>query len=197
MVELHVKTVIHPKLRAILADLGAVARRELFSVGGVALATMLRGYLRRQGAARHATADRLGATPTQHIIKGAARVTSFSTADSATVSVPIAGISRAFRPLTIRAQKADNLTIPVAAASYGHRVREMKRLGWSVFRPKGRDFLMGKMGGEKEAKILYALKKQVVIRQDRSLLPSDAEISRSINLAIGRSIDMHMRRKAS
>lgn len=197
MVELRVKTVIHPKLKAILGDLGPTARRELFSVGGVALASMLRGYLRRQGAARHATADRLGATPTGHIIKGAARVTSLSTADSASVSVPIAGISRAFAPLTVRAKKASALTIPVAAASYGHRVREMKRLGWNVFRPKGKDFLMGSREGDETATLLYALRKQVTIRQDRSLLPSDAEVTKSINLAIGSSIDQHLRRKAS
>lgn len=197
MVELSVKASIHPQLKAILRDLGPTARRELFSVGGVALASMLRGYLRSQGASRHATASRLGATPTGHIIKGAARVTSLSTPDSASVSVPIAGISRAFAPLTVRAQKASALTIPVAAASYGHRVREMKRLGWSVFRPKGKDFLMGSRDGDKEATLLYALKKQVVIRQDRSLLPSDAEVTKTINLAIGKSIDQHLRRKAS
>lgn len=196
MVELSIKAKIHPKLLPILRDLGPLARRELFSVGGAALAMTVRSHLRRTGASRHNTASRLGAAPTGHILKGAARVTSFSTADSAIVSVPIAGISRAFHDLTITTKKANNLTIPVAAASYGHRVRELKRMGWTVFTPKGRDFIMGKQAGDKESTLLYALKKQVVIRQDRSLLPSNAEVTKSINMAIGYSIVQHLRRRS-
>lgn len=197
MVELSIKAKIHPKLLPILRDLGPLARRELFSVGGAALASTVRSHLRRTGASQHNTASRLGATPTGHILKGAARVTSFSTADSAIVSVPIAGISRAFHDLTITAKKANNLTIPVAAASYGHRVREMKRLGWNVFRPRGKDFLMGTREGDKEAKLLYVLRKQVTIKKDRSLLPSNAEVTKSINMAIGYSIEQHLRRRTA
>ena len=194
MVELSIKATIHPKLLPILRDLGPLARRELFSTGGAALAMTVRSHLRRTGAARHNTASRLGATPTGHILKGAARVTSFSPSDSAIVSVPIAGISRAFQNLTIRAQRANALTLPVAAASYGHRVREMKRLGWNVFRPHGKDFLMGTREGDKDAKLLYVLRKQVTIKKDRSLLPSNAEVTKSINMAIGYSIEQHLRR---
>lgn len=196
MVELSIKATIHPKLIPLLRDLSALARRELFSVGATALAATLRSYLRHQGASRHNTASRLGANPTQHIIKGAARITSRSSSNGATVSVPIAGISRAFHDLTITPKKASNLTIPVAAASYGHRVRELKRMGWTVFTPNGRDFIMGKQDGDKEPTLLYALKKQVVIRQDRSLLPSDKDVSYSINMAIGKSIDQHLRRRS-
>ena len=197
MVELSIKATIHPRLLPILRDLGPLARRELFSVGGAALAMTVRSHLRRTGASRHNTASRLGATPTGHILKGAARVTSFSTSDSAIVSVPIAGISRAFQNLTIRAQRANALTLPVAAASYGHRVREMARLGWTVFRPRGKDFLMGTREGDKDAKLLYVLRKQVTIKQDRSLLPSNAEVTKSINMAIGYSIEQHLRRSSS
>ena len=70
-------------------------------------------------------------------------------------------------------------------------------MGWTVFTPKGRDFIMGKQDGDKEPTLLYALKKQVVIRQDRSLLPSDADVTKSINLAIGKSIEQHLRRKTA
>ena len=197
MVELSVKVTINPKLIAILNDLSPMARRELYSTGGAALANVVRTHLRRVGSTKHATASRLGATPTEHIIKGANRVTSHSSANGSIVSVPIAGISRAFAPLTIQAKNANALTIPVAAASYGHRVRELSRMGWNIFKPKGHDVLMGKMQGDKEAKTLYALRKRVVIRQDRSLLPSDPEVSRAINIAIGKSIDQHLRRKTA
>ena len=197
MVELSIKAKIHPKLLPILRDLGPLARRELFSVGGAALASTVRSHLRREGAVRHKWATELGGTKTGHILKGAARVTSFSTADSAIVSVPIAGISRAFHDLIINPKSAEHLTIPVAAASYGHRVRELKRLGWTIFRPRERDFLMGKMGSDKKAHLLYLLKKQVVIRLDPSLLPSNAEVAKSINLAIGKSIEQHLRRRTA
>ena len=109
--------------------------------------------------------------------------------------MPIAGISRAFAPLTLTPKNANALTIPVAAASYGHRVRELRRMGWNIFRPKGHDILMGSINGS-EAQALYALKKKVTIRQDRSLLPSDKDVSMTINLAIGKSIDSLLRRSA-
>ena len=193
MVELSIKAKIHPKLLPILRDLGPLARRELFSVGGTALASKVRSHLRNIGPSRHRTASALGARPTGHIAKGASRVTCTSTSDSATVSVPIAGISRAFAPLTLTPKNANALTIPVAAASYGHRVREMQRLGWNIFRPKGHDILMGSIGGS-EAQALYALKKKVTIRKDRSLLPSNKDVSMTINLAIGKSIASHLRK---
>ena len=195
MAELAVKATIHPRLTAILRDLGPVAKRELFSVGASSLASHVRNHLRRIAPARHMTASRLGARPTDHIAKGAARVTSQSSANGATVSVPIAGISRAFAPLTLTPKNANALTIPVAAASYGHRVRELRRMGWNIFRPKGHDILMGSINGS-EAQALYALKKKVTIRQDRSLLPSDKDVSMTINLAIGKSIDSLLRRSA-
>ena len=195
MVELSIKATIHPRLKSILRDLGPLARRELFSVGGAALASKVRSHLRNIGASRHRTASALGARPTGHIAKGASRVTCTSTSDSATVSVPIAGISRAFAPLTLTPKNANALTIPVAAASYGHRVREMQRLGWNIFRPKGHDILMGSIGGS-EAQALYALKKKVTIRKDRSHLPSNKDVSMTINLAIGKSIASHLRRSA-
>jgi hypothetical protein len=55
---------------------------------------------------------------------------------------------------------------------------------------------MGKMGSDKKAHLLYLLKKQVVIRKDRSLLPSNAEVTKSINMAIGYSIEQHLRRRS-
>ena len=72
----------------------------------------------------------------------------------------------------------------------------MARLGWNVFRPRGKDFLMGTREGDKDAKLLYVLRKQVTIKQDRSLLPSNAEVTKSINLAIGKSIEQHLRRRS-
>ncbi len=183
--ELFVSARISPKLRGLLTEEPADYRQELFSVGGNALAEGLKRYLRREADRRHFTANRLGARPTGLLRKGAARITWLASASDAVVSVPIVGISRAFHDLTIRPRKAKELTIPVAGAAYGHRVRELARMGWRIFRPRGKDYLMGtKEGGE--AKLLYTLRKSVTVRKDRSLLPTDDQVSATITNAMAR-----------
>lgn len=184
MLAIDVQPRLDPRLVAVLNDVGPAWRRQLFSVGAAALANLLRRHLLREARSRHATANRLHAPYTQHIYKGASRISTRSTASKAVVTVPIAGISRAFQPLVITPAKARDLTIPIAAAAYGHSVRELRRLGWQVFRVKHRDFLMGRPKSDKKAIPLYALKKRVTIPQDRSLLPSDDEIASSVNAAV-------------
>jgi len=183
--ELFISAKISPKLRGLLLEEPVDYRKELFSVGGNALAEGLKRYIRRQADLRHDTARRLGARPTGLLRKGAARITWMASANDATVNVPIVGISRAFHDLTIRPRNAKALTIPVADAAYGHRVRELQRMGWQVFRPRGRDFLMGRKDGG-EAKLLYALRKSVTVRKDRTLLPTDDQVSATITNAMAR-----------
>ena len=60
----------------------------------------------------------------------------------------------------------------------------MRQLGWVLFRPKGRDVLMGTPQGGGEAVPLYLLKKRVEQRQDRTLLPSDAAIGLAASAAV-------------
>ena len=131
-----------------------------------------------------------------HIQKGAARIAVWDQDDlHASVIVPISGIQRAFGDLTITAKKATALTIPVSGAAYGHRVRELRRMGWSVFRPKGHDYLMGSHDGE-AAQLLYVLRKKVIVRRDRTLLPSDDEIADSINRPTVRAVKAALERSA-
>ena len=196
MVTLDITPRIHPKLRGILADLGPAWRRAILGVGATGLQIEVASHIRREASGRHRTASRLGARPTGHLEKGAARITSHATADRATVRVPIAGIARAFRDLEIVPVKAKALTIPVSAAAYGHRVRELARMGWSIFRPKGHDVLMGSRNGS-EAEALYALKKRVVVRQDRTLLPSDEAISAAINKACAAYVKFELSRRTA
>ena len=195
MVTLDITARIHPKLRGMLSDLGPTWRRAILGVGATALSIEVRRHIRREAGRRHTTAARLGAQPTQHLSKGAARVTYRASSTSASVLVPIAGISRAFHDLAITPVRASALTIPVSAAAYGHRVRELERLGWRIFRPKGRDVLMGSRdGGEPEP--LYALKKRVVVRQDRSLLPSDERVAEAINKACALYVQHELSRRS-
>lgn len=196
MVTLNITPRVHPKLRGMLSDLGPVWRRAILGVGANGLQIEVARHIRREATARHRTATRLGVRPTGHLAKGAARITSHATASAAYVLVPIAGISRAFRDLVITPVNASALTIPVAAASYGHRVRELARMGWRIFRPKGHDVLMGSRDGG-EAQALYALRKRVVVRQDRTLLPSDEAVSSAINKACASYVRYELSRRTA
>lgn len=193
---LNVHPHVNPKLTALLRELGPVWRKNLLGVGANGLKVCLRRYLRNEAQRRHTTALMLGGTPTGHIQKGAARIAVWDHDDThASVIVPIAGIQRAFGDLTITAKKATALTIPVSGAAYGHRVRELRRMGWSVFRPKGHDYLMGSHDGE-AAQLLYVLRKKVIVRRDRTLLPTDDVIADSINRPTVHAVKAALERSA-
>lgn len=189
--------VIHPRDLGKWLDLvKPEGRRQLFSVAGNAVRNLVRDHLMRIIPSRHMSAHRLGATPTGHIEKGA-RATHFTaSANGAEVIIPIAGLSRAFKPLTIAPRTANALTLPVSSHSYGKRVGELRANGWSIFRPKGKDTLWGKLQDEDDAVPLYVLKKRVQLKQDRSLLPSDAELSGTASKAMLDYIRRTTRRSA-
>lgn len=174
---------IPPRLTRFLGPLGPEGRHSLFSVAANALRIKVRGHLALLAASRHGTAQALGARPTGHLARGARAVTFEADASHGAVVIPIAGISRAFRDIEIRPRNANALTLPVHGSAYGHRVAELRRMGWTVFRPRGRDVLMGVRKGAKSGRepavTLYALKRRATLRQDRTLLPSDAEMSAS------------------
>lgn len=159
------------------------ARRNILSVAASRVAELVRRHLSAASASRHATADRLGANRTGFLEEGArSGVTPRATPDEAEVLIRVPGISRAFRDLEIRPRRANALTIPLDALSYSRRVGEVRALGWSVFRPKGKNVLMGAKDGE--TKSLYALVKSAHLRQDRGLLPADEQIAATAKLSI-------------
>lgn len=159
-------------------------RCQLFFVAANAVRILVRNHLSRIAPRHHISAHRLGATPTGHIEKGARATYFMASSDSAEVIIPIAGLSRAFRPLTITPRTANALTLPVSSHSYGKRVGELRANGWNIFRPKGKDTLWGKLQDEDDAVPLYVLKKRVQLKQDRSLLPSDAELGTTASKAM-------------
>ena len=189
--------VIHPRNLGKWLDLvKSEGRHQLFSVAANAMRILVRNHLSRIAPRHHMSAHRLGATPTGHIEKGA-RATHFTaSSDSAEVIIPIAGLSRAFRPLTITPRTANALTLPVSSHSYGKRVGELRANGWNIFRPEGKDTLWGKLQDEDDAVPLYVLKKRVQLKQDRSLLPSDAELSGTASKAMLDYIRRTTRRNA-
>lgn len=96
------------------------------------------------------------------------------------VVVPIPGISRAFHALEIAPRTAGALTVPLNSIAYGKRVGELRAEGWRIFRGRGRArrVLFGAYNGEVRG--LYALLSRVRVPQDRSLLPSDQQISAAV-----------------
>lgn len=184
---------IPASLSRFLDAVKSAGRRNLFSAAANALKIEVQNHLRREATRRHQSAHRLGGTPTQHLVKGAARVTFAADENHGEVVIPIAGMSRAFRDVTILPTRARALTLPVHGEAYGHRVSELRRLGWNIFRPKGKDVLMGDHGDGKVVS-LYALKKRVQQRQDRSLLPDDHTINTTVARAMMREIQRTARK---
>lgn len=120
------------------------------------------------------------AQPTQHFRKGAAAVYIKTGNGEASVVVPIPGISRAFHALEIAPRTAGALTVPLNSIAYGKRVGELRAEGWRIFRGRGRArrVLFGAYNGEVRG--LYALLSRVRVPQDRSLLPSNQQISAAV-----------------
>ena len=161
----------------------AEGRRNLFSAAANAVKILVRDHLSAQSARRHFTASNLGATPTGILEKAAAKTTFHADQDHGEVVIPTPAVARAFRDVTIAAQRAKALTIPINRFAYGRRAFELQEMGWKFYvrKPKkesgvgGDGILYGKLNDEQPVP-LYILKKRVTQRQDRSLLPSDADI---------------------
>lgn len=162
------------RLGAWVAKVGGAGRKLLFSVAANAVAILVRSHLSRLGSWKHESANRLNAQPTGFLQK-AARGTVFTSSENSGEVVIPAPLGRAFHDVEIRPKQAAFLTIPASAEAYGKRAGVLAALGWKIWKPKGRKFLMGSINGE-DPKILYWLKESVRQRQDRELLPSDDEL---------------------
>ena len=112
-------------------------RRMLFSAAGNAVSNLINRHLKRISPTRHRSANRLGATPTGHLEQ---RPTFHATSNYAEVVIPIPGINRAFKDLTITPKDAPFLTLPLNAVSYGKRAATVRsHVAWAAkygFSPK-------------------------------------------------------------
>lgn len=163
------------RLGAWASKVGGAGRRLLFSAAANAVSILCRNHLSRLGSWKHTSAEKLHAAPTGFLQKAARGTVHTANENSGEVIIP-APLGRAFHDVEIRPREARYLTIPASAEAYGKRAGVLAALGWKIWRPKKRDFLMGSIRGE-DAKVLYWLRESVSQRQDRSLLPSDSEIS--------------------
>lgn len=152
--------------------------------GATELAAITQRYLMRLN--RHKTIDWLNARskttarPTHRYRTLAEGVRTETVGGKSVVVIPIPGISRAFRTLNIAPRNKPFLTVPVNSIAYGKSVADLRGEGWQMHRGKGRAsvILFGKKDGEVRG--LYALLKHVRVPQDRSLLPSDAQITSAV-----------------
>jgi hypothetical protein len=167
----------------ILADL----HRELTDRTGLnkymaaTVETGARMHVRSAAAQRHDTADRLGAKPTNYLVKRAELIESKATADGAVLTLVGAIFKRAFGPVTVNATAKKMLTIPVRSEAYGRRAGEFSDL--FLFRAKQGRLFLARRAGPGRLEFLYLLKRTVVLPQDKGLLPTQDQWSDMAELA--------------
>jgi hypothetical protein len=177
---------VTPALEAIMRDIGGIgyAGRNQFMGMVAANAEVLtrRHILETAAPTRHKTAQRLGATPTGYLERRAERIESTYTGSTATVILGGEAeiFARAFGPVTVRARSAKNLTIPLIAEAYGRRAGEFSDL-FPITSSRGNKLLVRRDG--KLLKAYYLLKPQVVLPEDRGLLPSDEQYTQVVEMA--------------
>ena len=168
------------KLNAFMRTLQPSSRANLHTVGANALSDHVRRHLRAIAPSRHATADRLGGRRTMHIENSIGSVVPHADAAHGEVVIPIAGIGRAYHDINLTTPTRNGkkfLTVPCDKDSYGHTVDWMRRRGWKIFRPGKAKILLGyKRKGDKPRK-LFTLSNGHTLKQDPSLLPTQAEAS--------------------
>jgi len=174
------------KLTALLNQMRPAGRAQLNRVGANAATARVQRHIHGYAMGKHFSAADVGGKPTGHYEKGAAAITSSSSADRAEVVIPIPGISRAFHDikLTTPTRFGKNyITIPKHAEAYGHTVTELKARGWKIFRPGKKLCLFGyRQKGDKPV-MLYALAKDVKQPKDPRLLPSIKDLGKTFATA--------------
>jgi len=174
-VKIDVTDTLSVPLQRLIDALEGQGRVELHAAMGHAVQFLTTEHLKAIATTRHATAERLGGTPTGYWADAAEKVgapealAAFETV--AILSIPHPGVARAFHDVTIVPVNASALAIPIHAIAYGHRAAEL----WdalTLFIPKGSNIIaMHDAGGG--ILPLFALCRSITQEQDRTLLPSD------------------------
>lgn len=179
-------------LHRFLDCLKPAGRHHLYSAAAAAVSNLVRRHIAADAPRRHSSSEFDDGTGQRTgFMEKAARKTVFhADANHGEVVIPSPGFGRAFHDVEIVPTHGAALTIPISSHAYGHRVKELRSMGWIIFRAKrdkdnGIDgsTLFGAHKGE-EPIPLYVLKRRVRQRQDRSLLPSDAAISTTASRAM-------------
>lgn len=171
---------VTPQLQAAMRVLSPSGLTALHQAAGTEVQRITADHVAKLAATRHATANRLGAAPTNHFAQAVEKVAApaalSSDASGATLTISHPGFIRAFRSVKIVPRESKALAIPIHGLSYGKRAGEL----WDrmhLFIPKGEKIIAATIGGVLTP--LYALCKSVTQKQDRTLLPSDAEFQKA------------------
>ncbi|MEI7730181.1 MAG: hypothetical protein WCO56_11455 [Verrucomicrobiota bacterium] len=161
-----------PAMREVVGKLND--RTALHQSIGESVQQGIRDHLAEVSRTRHNTAMRLGAAPSGFWEKAVDNIGLNADGQRAEITIAHPGISRAEHDVTIvpgAGKKA--LTIPLVAEAYNQRAYRMP--GLFVLKAKdGKAYLAKSEGGA--VRLFYKLVPSVTLKQDRSLLPSDAEI---------------------
>lgn len=155
---------------------------SVYRNAGVRLARCIRNHMRLLASTRHETANRLGATPTNHFKASDVLPPNATNADvSVTVTTP--GISRAYHDIDIDPVNGQFLTIPLHADAYGLSASEYSERYGKLFR-------INKKGSTEKGNVLYtkdvlngkpipmySLVTHVHQVQDPSLMPSSDKMT--------------------
>jgi hypothetical protein len=156
-------------------------RAELHQQVGTRARDLTRSHLVAIAQTRHATAERLGATPSGYWAQAAEKTTFAADAEAATVSIKQKGIGRVAHDITITPGAGKKyLTIPAIAEAYNQRAYRVAGLHAMVRWINGerRAIAMSMTQGTGKARtetVWYWLVRSVTQLQDRTLLPSDEE----------------------
>ena len=166
------------RLRTGIAD-----RSQLNARVAGAAENWIKDYGRATTPDQHATATRLGATPTKHLERAYASIESKSDAAAAYLLVPRASRLRAaFSDYVVRPGSGKKfLTIPACAAAYGKRTGEFPGLVFVLAGKKLTPALAMKSGDT--VTIYYWLVKSATIHQDRKLIPFDQLLEDAADVA--------------
>lgn len=155
---------------------------SVYKNAGVRLARCIRNHMRMLASTRHETANRLGATPTNHFKASDVQPPNATSSDvSVTVTTP--GISRAYHDIDIDPVNGQFLTIPLHADAYGLSASEYSERYGKLFR-------INKKGSTEKGNVLYtkdvlngkpipmySLVTHVHQVQDPSLMPSSDKMT--------------------
>lgn len=175
----------HDGLQRVLDVVGPSGKAKLTEAGAYSLYVAVMRHVHAYARTHHDSANRLGAQPTGHFEDAVDSISYGPDGNgAAAVTIPIPGFARVFGNLTITPKNAKALTIPINSISYGRRAGEVRHLGFTLFKfgkkEGGQDgVLYGYRDGDDHIEPLYALKRRVTLRQDRSMLPSDEDMTKA------------------
>jgi hypothetical protein len=167
---------VSPKLASVMKTFTGAGLTALHRAAGRGIQEKTRDHISKLKRKPDSLASRYNLPASGHYGQAAEKVAADSALSAdvsgATLTINSVGFSRAFRGLVIVPKTAKFLAIPINAISAGHRAAELwERM--KLFIPKGSHVIKANIGGVITP--MYILCKSVKQKQDRTLLPSDAE----------------------